>query len=257
MNYAQTILGLIDLTSLNDDDTMSVIDDLCMKAHSKVGNVAAICIYSCFVARAKHMLDMMDCDIKVATVVNFPHGSIDFERTIFEVNLSLDRGADEVDIVFPYHALINGDKAIGAKIVSRAKMLCKQKKLKVIIESGMLKTSDLIKLASEISIANGADFIKTSTGKVAINATLEAAKIMLEVIKNNGSTCGFKAAGGIKTVADATKYIDLASAIMGTHWINKANFRFGASGLLSDVLSHLDIHLSTDNKGLSNDHTPY
>ena len=145
-----------------------------------------------------------------------------------------------VDIVFPYHALIANDTNIGMQMISQAKKICANKTLKVIIESGELKTPELIKTASQISIDNGADFIKTSTGKVAVNATLNATEIMLNEIKLSGKACGFKAAGGIRSVIDAIKYLELTEKIMGVNWINANNFRFGASSLLDDVLAILN-----------------
>lgn len=238
--FARKILGLIDLTSLNDNDTDKIIDDLCQKSKTKYGSVPAICIYSRYIPLARKILNHLDPGVKIATVVNFPHGSSDIELALFETKLAITRSADEVDIVFPYHYLKNGDYITGEKMITEAKKLCGNKLLKVIIESGELKTPELIRQASFISINSGADFIKTSTGKAAINATLEAAEIMLNTIKASGRKCGFKAAGGIRSVADAAKYLDLATNIMGHDWINANNFRFGASGLLNDVINILD-----------------
>ena len=235
--YAKQILSLIDLTSLNNNDTDTGIGQLCEKATTKYGNVPAICIYSHFVPLAKKLLDTKN--IKIATVTNFPHGMCDIELALLETKLAIERGADEVDIVFPYHALINGDLSIGSKMIHNAKQICANKILKVIIESGELKTPELISKASRISINNGADFIKTSTGKVAINATLTSTEIMLKAIKDSGHKCGFKAAGGVRTVTDAIKYLELTTSIMGNDWINSDNFRFGASGLLDDVIAVL------------------
>ena len=235
---AQQILGLIDLTSLNDNDSNETIHTLCKKATTEYGSVPAICIFSRFIPVAKSTLNGKD--IKIATVTNFPHGATDLELALFETQLAIRRGADEVDLVFPYHALIANDNNIGSNMVYEAKKICGNKTLKVIIESGELQTPDLIKHASEVCINNGADFIKTSTGKVKVNATLDAAKIMLNVIKQSGKPCGFKAAGGIKTVTEAVKYLELAESIMGTEWISSANFRFGASGLLNDTLAILN-----------------
>ncbi|MFN8769285.1 MAG: deoxyribose-phosphate aldolase [Neisseriaceae bacterium] len=234
----QKILQLIDLTSLNDNDTNLNIESLCNKATTRFGNVAAICIYSRFISFAKQILK--NSNIKIATVTNFPHGSSDIEIALFETQLALERGADEVDIVFPYHELINGNNRVGIEMIQKAKKACNNKILKVIIESGELDNPELIKLASEISIDNGADFIKTSTGKVTFNATLTATEIMLNTIKASNKNCGFKAAGGIKTISEAIKYIELAEQIMGSDWINSYNFRFGASGLLTDVLRILE-----------------
>lgn len=237
--YAEQTLGLIDLTSLNDNDNDSAIIALCNKSKTDFGYTPAICIYSRFIPLAKTTLQTINPEVKIATVTNFPHGSSDLEIALFETELALKRGADEVDIVFPYHYLKQGNRSIGASMVKKAKQLCGNKTLKVIIESGELKTPELIKQASVISIENGADFIKTSTGKVATNATLEATEIMLMVIKESNAKCGFKAAGGIRTVVEAKAYLDLASKIMGNAWINANNFRFGASGLLNDVLDTL------------------
>ena len=125
-------------------------------------------------------------------------------------------------------------------MIKKAKKICGKNTLKIIIESGELKTSKLIEEASIISIENGADFIKTSTGKVSINATLEATEIMLQVIKQYGGECGFKVAGGIKTVAEATKYLELTQKILGESYINSHTFRFGASSLLNNVLNILN-----------------
>jgi len=243
--YAIKTLGLIDLTSLNDNDTDDTITSLCEKTKTSSGSVPAICIYSRYIPLARDILNKINPAVKIATVTNFPHGSSDIDLALYETKLAISRSADEVDIVFPYHYLKNGDSAIGMKMVTEAKKLCGDKILKVIIESGELKAPELIKEASNISIAAGADFIKTSTGKVAINATLEATEIMLNCIKASGKKCGFKAAGGIKRMADATKYLDLTAIIMGEKWINANNFRFGASGLLGDVINVLDGGSST------------
>lgn len=238
--YALKTLGLIDLTSLNDNDTDEAIKSLCEKTKTSYGSVPAICIYSRYIPLARNILNKINPNVKIATVTNFPHGSSDIDLALYETKLAIGRGADEVDIVFPYHYLITGDITTGRKMVMEAKKLCGDKILKVIIESGELKTPELIKQASDISIESGADFIKTSTGKVTINATLEATKIMLNCIKDSGKKCGFKAAGGIKSVDEAAKYLDLTAIIMGESWINASNFRFGASSLLGDVLNVLE-----------------
>ncbi|BBI49224.1 hypothetical protein HORIV_16450 [Vreelandella olivaria] len=149
-------------------------------------------------------------------------------------------GAHEVDVVFPYRALMAGDEETGLELVEMCKAACAgQALLKVIIESGELKEPALIKRASELAIEGGADFIKTSTGKVAINATLEAAEIMLKAIKASGQDVGFKAAGGVKTAEDAAEYLALANNIMGPGWATPAHFRFGASSLLGNLLATL------------------
>jgi deoxyribose-phosphate aldolase len=240
LDTALKTLGLIDLTSLNDNDTDKAIIALCNKTKTQYGSVPAICIYSRYISLARETLNKINPDVKIATVTNFPHGGADLELALYETKLAINRGANEVDIVFPYHYLKNGDTQIGRQMVTDAKKICGDKILKVIIESGELKTPELIKLASNISIEAGADFIKTSTGKVAVNATLEATEIMLNCIKTSGKRCGFKAAGGIKSVAEAGQYLELTARIMGKEWINANNFRFGASSLLGDVMNVLD-----------------
>lgn len=236
---AQIALNCMDLTSLNDDDTPENIIQLCQQASQSVGQVAAICIYPQFIPAAKSVLPH---SVRIATVTNFPAGGDDVNLALRQTTKAVSQGADEVDVVFPYKALLKGDEDVGFKLVSACKQACADKAvLKVIIESGELKAPELIKRASEISIAAGADFIKTSTGKVSVNATLEAAEIMLKVIKASGKAVGFKAAGGVRTVKDAQQYIELASQIMGDEWVTPMHFRFGASGLLADVLNVLNV----------------
>jgi deoxyribose-phosphate aldolase len=233
-------LKLIDLTSLNTDDDDKIILDLCQTSQTKFANVPAICIYPKFIQLAHQYFTKHNLAIKIATVTNFPHGNDNLANAITETQKALDLGADEIDIVLPYQALIAGNSKICEQIVAQAKQVCGNKTLKVIIESGVLQTSPLIKLASQISVDNGADFIKTSTGKVPVNATLEATEIMLNVIKQSGRLdCGFKAAGGIKLVSEATKYLELTESIMGTEWVKAECFRFGASSLLGDILNVL------------------
>ncbi|MBY6195982.1 deoxyribose-phosphate aldolase [Vibrio hangzhouensis] len=240
-------LQLIDLTSLNSDDTDEKIVELCKKANTPVGKTAAVCVYPRFVPIAKTTLKSMGCrDIKVATVTNFPHGNDNIEVAVLETKAALAYGADEVDVVFPYRALMAGDDSIGYELVHQCKKACGDAVLKVIIEVGELKSDELIKKASEISIKAGADFIKTSTGKVTVNATLPYAKVMLEVIRdlNVISRVGFKPAGGVRTLSEAEQYLELAEEMLGSNWINKKQFRFGASSLLNDLLAALDVEVT-------------
>ena len=183
---AQRALSLMDLTSLTDSETEQDIINLCQQAKSSAGSTAAICIYPRFVPMAKKILKAQQTpQIKIATVTNFPHGNDDIDIALAETQAAVAYGADEVDLVFPYKALMQGNPDIGFDMVKVCKQACGDiAKLKVIIETGELKSAELIQQASEISINAGADFIKTSTGKVAVSATPEAAKIMLEVIKN-------------------------------------------------------------------------
>lgn len=237
-DIAALSLSLIDLTSLTNAETDNDIITLCQQAKSSVGETAAICIYPKYIPIAKAQLAKQNTpNIKIATVTNFPHGNDNVDLAVSETVEAVKLGADEVDVVFPYKALIAGNADIGFELVKACKAACgSHVLLKVIIESGELATSELIKQASEISINAGADFIKTSTGKVAINATPEAAKIMLNVINGLNPNVGFKAAGGVKNVEDAEVYLNLVFDTLGASWLNKTHFRFGASSLLGNLL---------------------
>jgi deoxyribose-phosphate aldolase len=248
---ATQAISLMDLTSLTDQETSADIQKLCQQAKSPAGNTAAICIFPRFIPLAKKLLAAQGTpNVKIATVTNFPHGNDDVAIAVAETKAAIAYGADEVDVVFPYKALINGDYHTGLELVESCKKVCpKEVLLKVIIETGELKTPELIKLASEVSIRAGADFIKTSTGKVSVNATPEAAKVMLEVIKATNNTkvdTGFKAAGGVRDVVDAQVYLDLATTILGDNWVTSTHFRFGASSLLNNLLSTLELEQSTE-----------
>ncbi|OHX18853.1 deoxyribose-phosphate aldolase [Chromobacterium sphagni] len=233
---ARRALSLMDLTTLNDDDTDEKVIALCRKANSPDGTVAAVCVYPRFVPIAKKTLREAGCpQVQVATVTNFPHGNDDIAIAVAETRAAIAYGADEVDVVFPYRALMAGNRDIGFELVRACKEACGGKLLKVIIESGELKDAALIRAASEISIRAGADFIKTSTGKVPVNATLEAAETMLTVIKETGGACGFKAAGGVKSAAEASNYLALAERLLGDGWVSARHFRFGASSLLANL----------------------
>ncbi|MBA6346553.1 MULTISPECIES: deoxyribose-phosphate aldolase [unclassified Colwellia] len=249
---AQRALSLIDLTSLTDSETEEEIITLCQQANSIGGVTAAICIFPRFVPLAKKTLKAQQTpQIKIATVTNFPHGNDDIDIALAETQAAVAYGADEVDLVFPYRALMEGNEAIGFDMVKVCKQACGEfAKLKVIIETGELKSPALIEHASEIAINAGADFIKTSTGKVAVNATPEAAKIMLEVIKNKNINVGFKPAGGVKNAEDAAVYLALADSILGSEWADNNHFRFGASSLLNSLLDTLG-H-STENTSATN-----
>ncbi|MBR0573753.1 MULTISPECIES: deoxyribose-phosphate aldolase [Pasteurellaceae] len=241
---AKQALSLMDLTTLNDNDTDEKVIALCEQAKTEFGSPAAVCIYPRFIPVAHKKLKALGLDVKVATVTNFPHGNDDINIAVTETKAAVVYGADEVDVVFPYKALIAGNEEVGFELVKQCKAVCEQANvlLKVIIETGELKTEQLIRKASEIAINAGADFIKTSTGKVPVNATLESARIMLEVIRdlNVADKVGFKAAGGVKTTAEAEQYLSLAADILGKDWVNSTHFRFGASSLLVNLLATLN-----------------
>ncbi len=239
IEQAKLALSLMDLTSLNDKDTDQNIIDLCGNAASEYGQVAAVCVFPQFIETALDSLHSHNIKgVKVATVTNFPHGKNDPSLAQKETEKAVLIGANEVDVVFPYQAFMAGDSKVAADLVQASKEACSDKaQLKVIIESGKLQSEKHIRHASEICIEQGADFIKTSTGKVEVNATLEATEYMLDSIKRSGQNVGFKAAGGIKTLEQAKDYIALANKIMGPNWVNSNTFRFGASSLLASLLA--------------------
>ncbi|MCE8013791.1 deoxyribose-phosphate aldolase [Billgrantia desiderata] len=240
---ARQALALMDLTSLNNDDNDTVIRELCARANTPAGHPAAVCVYPAFVSTARQALAEQGLagKVKVATVTNFPHGEADVERAAAETRAAIAAGADEVDVVFPYRALMAGDAEVGRELVEACKRECGDAVLKVILETGELKEAGLIDRAGMLAIDGGADFLKTSTGKVAVNATLDAAKILLTAIKASGRDVGFKAAGGVRTAEDAAAYLQLAERVMGAEWITPAHFRFGASGLLGSLLETLGV----------------
>ncbi len=231
-------LSLLDLTNLREDCDNAAIENLCLRAQTPYGNSAAICIWPRFIAHARSILGSGH-PVRIATVVNFPSGDLAVAEVVEETKKAVEDGADEIDLVIPYKALIAGDEAAVTTMVEAVRAACPQSTLKVILETGELKDKALVSRASELAIAAGADFIKTSTGKVQVNATLEATDIMLRAIRESKAKVGFKPAGGISTVADADLYLRLAESIMGQNWVMPSTFRFGASSLLDDILAVL------------------
>ena len=236
---AKQLIRLLDLTSLNSDDTENRIEKLCAKAITPYGNVAAVCVYPKFLPRAKSLLD--GTNIKLATVVNFPDGSADMSKVRAETEYALEKGAMEIDAVFPYKNFLDGDYQTCADFVALiSKITGKKHPSKIILETGTIEKAALIAKATSICIDNGANFIKTSTGKTPISATPEAANIILETVASGRRNVGFKASGGIKTIDDAKKYLILADTIMGWKWIKPSNFRIGASSLLDNLIEVIE-----------------
>ena len=232
-------LTLLDLTNLNDDCTEKDIEALCTMATTRFGSVAAICIWARFIPQAKQLL--AGKDIKIASVANFPAGGVETLAVVDEAVAMVADGADEVDLVMPYAAYLSGRRGFAETQIVRVKEAITGKAaLKVIIEAGELKDPEIIRAVSEMAIGAGADFIKTSTGKVPVSATPESAEIMIGSIAAMKKPVGFKAAGGIRTAADAALYLDIAARIMGPDWATPDTFRFGASGLLNALLADLE-----------------
>ena len=231
---AKLALACLDLTSLNDADAPATIAALCARALGPAGPPAALCVWPRFVAQAKATLP---AGIRVAAVANFPVGSTDVAAALADARAIVDAGGDELDLVLPWRALQQGDAASAAAVVVAVRAACAGKTLKLIIESGDLAGPALICQACRIGLDAGVDFLKTSTGKTATGATLEAARLMLQAIAAHprGAAVGFKASGGIRTVADAAAYIALVRQILGEAALTPARLRFGASGLLADI----------------------
>ncbi len=241
---ARRALVCLDLTNLDADCDAAAIDDLCKRAQSPEGFVAAVCIWPAFVAQAKDALK--GTGIKVATVVNFPAGTAAPAEVVAETEAAIADGADEIDLVVPWSALKAGDDDAIPAMLAAVRAACGDTTLKAILETGELADPVLIARAAEQALAGGADFLKTSTGKVAVNATPEAAEILMETIRRTGSAAGFKAAGGVRSLADAALYLGLADRIMGAGWAGPKHFRFGASGLLAALLGTLGAAGSAD-----------
>ncbi len=233
---AARALACLDLTDLNDDCDEAAINALAARAVTSWGSVAALCIWPRFIEQAKAALAP---DVRVATVICFPSGEATDEEAIAQTEEALRLGADEIDMVIPYIDLMEGRGSVVRSRVERVKRAAGEATVKAILETGVLAGPDLIRKASELAVEGGADFLKTSTGKVPVNATLSGAETMLTVISKADHPVGFKAAGGIRTTADAMAYLEVADRIMGEGWATPATFRFGASGLLDALTATL------------------
>ena len=232
---ARIALACLDLTSLNDADTETDIAKLCQRAQSPFGPVAAVCVWP---RRAAFARAQLPAHIGVAAVANFPHGHADIDAAVRDTLQIVQAGAQEVDVVLPYQALISGNEASVARLLTAVRQACPGLLLKVILETGELKTPELIGRASKLALDAGADFLKTSTGKTPVNATPEAARVMLGAIAASPTGkhhVGSKASGGIRTVQEAMVYLTLVSQYLGEGALNPKRFRIGASSLLGDI----------------------
>jgi deoxyribose-phosphate aldolase len=234
---ARQIVSLLDLTSLSGTETGADIDALCARADGPGGRVAALCVLARHLPRVQGALDGLGLSgIELATVANFPAGALDPSAAVAEIREALHLGATEVDLVFPYAAFLQGRDGAVREFLAQCRQACPVR-LKVILETGVLAGPEAIRAASGLALDSGADFLKTSTGKTAVHATPEAARVMLETIAERGGAAGFKASGGLRVMADALPYLELAEEILGPGWVGPRTFRFGASGLLDAVLA--------------------
>ena len=241
-------LSMIDLTTLEGKDSEGKVKQLCYKAshlhhkHPGLPNVAAICVYPTMVPIAKKALE--GTGINVASVATaFPSGMADINAKLDEVKSVVDAGADEVDMVISRGKFLSGDYDYVSNEISQVKDACGKAHLKVILETGELVTLDNVQLASDIAMEAGADFIKTSTGKVSPAATPPVVLTMLEAIRDfqikTGKKIGMKPAGGIGTAKQAIQYLVMIKETLGEDWLSPDLFRFGASSLANDILMQI------------------
>lgn len=244
----KTIFNCIDLTTLSTTDSPQSVADFTERVnafdneHPELKNVAAICVYPNFAQVVRTVLDVTD--VKVACVSGaFPTAQSFLETKIAETALAVASGADEIDIVFNLGNYLDGDWEEVCDEIIEQKHACRDAHLKVILETGALKTAENIRNASVLSMYSGADFIKTSTGKGYEGATLEAAYVMVLAIKEyyeaTGNKIGFKAAGGVSTTADAVKYYTVIKEVLGEEWLSNDLFRIGTSRLANNLLGDI------------------
>ncbi|MCS5614397.1 MAG: deoxyribose-phosphate aldolase [Candidatus Marinimicrobia bacterium] len=241
-------LSMIDLTTLEGKDSEGKVKQLCYKAshlhykHPGLPYVAAICVYPTMVPIAKK--ELAGTGINVASVATaFPSGMANINAKLDEVKSVVDAGADEVDMVISRGRFLNGDYDYVSDEISQVKDACGKAHLKVILETGELVTLDNVQLASDIAMEAGADFIKTSTGKVSPAATPPVVLTMLEAIRDfqikTGKKIGMKPAGGISTAKQAIQYLVMIKETLGDDWLSPNLFRFGASSLANDILMQI------------------
>lgn len=234
------LLACLDLTRLGEADTPADIDDLCAQAAALPVPPAALCVHPEMITRARSGLAALRLDaVVVATVVNFPDGSADPDRCRREIQRARGAGAQEIDAVIPWRALLAGDAGAVAACLEAIREASGPLPLKLILESGELASAEALRDASRLAIRAGADFIKTSTGKARVHATPAAADVMLATLAAEGGRCGFKAAGGLRTPEDAAIYLALADRHLGPGWATPATFRLGASALAGALAARL------------------
>jgi len=241
------LYSCIDLTSLNTEDSkesiwkfVETVNDF-EGSRSDIDNVAAICVYPNFVQTVKEALT---ADVRIASVAaGFPSSQTFTEVKIAEVSLAVTDGADEIDIVLNVGDFLEGNYEDLSVEIEEIKDACRDAKLKVILETGLLKTAENIKKASILSMYSGADFLKTSTGKVYPGASPEAAYVICQAIKEyhqlHNKKVGIKVSGGIRTVEDALKYYTIVKETLGKEWLTPELFRIGASSLSQNILKAL------------------
>ncbi len=242
-------VAMMDLTTLEGKDTPGKVRQMCQKAlrplegDDTIGPCAAVCVYPNLVPVAKAAL--AGSSVKVASVATaFPSGQSPLSVKLEDTRRAVELGADEIDMVIDRGAMLAGDYAKVFDEIAATKEACGQAHLKVILETGELGSYDVVRKASELAIAAGADFIKTSTGKIQPAATPAVTLVMLEAIRDHyyatGRRIGMKPAGGVRTAKQCLQYLVLVKETLGDAWLTPDLFRFGASALLNDVLMQLE-----------------
>lgn len=248
----KTLLNSIDLTTLKSTDSNRSVADFTERVNAfeneygELPNVAAICVYPNFVPIVRTVLDVSEVDIAAVSGC-FPSAQSFPEVKVAEVAMAVEAGADEIDIVFGLSEFFDHDYEEACDQIQEMKHACRNARMKVILETGALKTAENIKAASVLSLYSGADFLKTSTGKEYPGASLEACYVMAECIKEyyeqTGRMVGFKASGGVATTEDALKYYTIVKTVLGEKWVDDNEyFRLGASRLANSVLSDIVGH---------------
>ena len=253
MQSLKLALSMMDLTTLEGKDSEGKVRQLCAKArrpHAALPDlptVAAVCVYPSLVRTAKEAL--AGTHIQVASVATaFPSGLGLLEQRLDDVRYAVAEGADEIDMVISRGRFLQGDHAFTYDEIVAVKEACGPAHLKVILETGELVTLDNVRRASDIALYAGADFIKTSTGKEPVNATLPVGLVMVRAIRDylerTGCRVGFKPAGGIRTAKDSLDWLAMMKDELGEPWLRPELFRFGASGLLADIERQLEFFVT-------------
>jgi deoxyribose-phosphate aldolase len=242
------LFNTIDLTTLKSTDSNQSVANFVERVNAfdeeypQLKNVAAICVYPCFAEVVRSVLEVSDVDIACVSGC-FPSSQTFTEVKIAETALAVAGGADEIDIVFNLGNYLDNDYEGVCDEIIELKQAARESRLKVILETGALKTAKNIKNASILSLYSGADFLKTSTGKEYPGATLEAAYVMAQCIKEyyekTGTMVGFKASGGVATTEEAVQYYTIIKEVLGEEWLTNEYFRIGASRLANNLLSSI------------------
>lgn len=248
MQGLRLALSMIDLTTLEGKDTPGKVRQMCFKAqhlhdvHPGLPSVAAVCVYPSMVGVAKKAVE--GSSVKVASVSTaFPSGQAPMEVKLLDTKFAVDQGADEIDMVISRGKFLEGEYNFVFDEIAAIKEACGKARLKVILETGELVTLDNVRRASDIAMYAGADFIKTSTGKIQPAATMQVTYTMLEAIRDfmdeTGIQVGMKPAGGISNAKLALHNLVMVNEVLGSAWLTNEWFRFGASSLANDVLMQI------------------